>query len=113
MLVRHRLGTGVLEVVTAGGAVLAAHARAVDHAGVVIEAAGHAAALEAKVLAARARLGGGGPCPHKTRRPPSPAAQAEADRLRGTGAAAAPVADFAAYAAAARPLTPRSPAPGP
>ncbi|WUE08577.1 IS21 family transposase [Nonomuraea sp. NBC_00507] len=111
MLVRHRLGTGVLEVVTAGGAVLAAHARAVDHAGVVIEAAGHVAALEAKVLAARARLGGGGPCPHKTRRPLSPAARAEADRLRGTGAAAAPVADFAAYAAAARPLTPRSPAP--
>jgi hypothetical protein len=106
MLVRHLLGAATLDIVTAGGAVLARHRRQVDHAGVICQADEHAAALEAKVLAARAHAAGGGPCPRKTRRPPSPAARVEADRLRGQSAPEpAPVVDFAAYAAAARPLT--------
>ncbi|MFI7709383.1 IS21 family transposase [Nonomuraea sp. NPDC049480] len=111
MLVRHLLGAATLDIVTAGGAVLARHRRQVDHAGVICQADEHAAALEAKVLAARAQAAGGGPCPRKTRRPPSVAARAEADRLRGAGAEdKAPVVDFAAYAAQARPLSAASPA---
>jgi hypothetical protein len=47
-------------------------------------------------------------CRGKTRRPPSPAARAEAARLRGEPDAVAgggQVLDFAAYAAAVRPFT--------
>ena len=49
-----------------------------------------------------------GPCPHKTRRPPSPAARAEADRLRATGPidpATHVVIDMGAYVEAAATLT--------
>ena len=48
-----------------------------------------------------------GPCRRKDRRPPTPAALVEADRIRHATAGAATTArvvDFAAYAAAARPL---------
>ncbi|MEU6722031.1 hypothetical protein ABZ897_62265 [Nonomuraea sp. NPDC046802] len=104
--VRHRLGSAVLEVVTARGTVLARHRREVDHAGALIRADEHVAALEAKVLAARGELVGG-PCRRKARRPASAAARAEADRLAGRNVGEqAPVVDFAAYAAAARPLQP-------
>ncbi|HEX5879532.1 MAG TPA: hypothetical protein VF468_14650 [Actinomycetota bacterium] len=50
-------------------------------------------------------------CRGKTRRPPSPAARVEAARLRGDPVPAAggggdgQVLDFAAYAAAVRPIT--------
>lgn len=50
-----------------------------------------------------------GPCRHKTRRPPSPAALAEAERIRRAGAGLdgqQVVVDFAAYAAGTRPLRP-------
>jgi len=57
------------------------------------------------VLAARGLAGR--PCHRKERRPPSAQALAEAATIRGRGGeAAAPVTDFAAWAAAARPLGP-------
>ena len=102
--VRHRLGTGVLDVVTAAGTVLARHRREPDHAGALVRDDGHVAALEKKVMAGRAR--DGRPCNRKERRPPSAAALAEAAAIRGQAGRAAPVTDFAAWAAAARPLRP-------
>jgi len=74
--VRHQLGTATIGIVTAAGTVLARHHREPDHAGAVIRAEEHAAALEARVLAARGA--GAVPCHRKDRRPPSPAARAEA-----------------------------------
>ncbi len=104
--VRHQLGGVTLDVVTAAGTVLARHRREPDHAGAVVRGEGHVAALEKKVLAARGEAGR--PCRRKERRPPSAAALAEAAEVRGqAGPAAAPVTDFAAWAAAARPLRPR------
>ena len=92
-------------MVTAAGTVLARHRRAGDHAGAVVRDDGHVAALEKKVLAARGEVGR--PCRRKERRPPSAQALAEAAAIRGqAGEAAAPVTDFAAWAAAARPLRP-------
>jgi hypothetical protein len=103
--VAHRLGTVTLDVVTAAGTVLARHRREPDHAGVITRDAGHVAALEDKVLAARGD--NRGPCRRKERRPPSAAALAEAAALRGDAAGSgAVVTDFAAWAAAARPLRP-------
>jgi len=103
--VRHQLGGATLDVVTAAGTVLARHRRAGDHAGAVVRDDGHVAALEKKVLAARGEAGR--PCRRKERRPPSAQALAEAAAIRGqAGEAAAPVTDFAAWAAAARPLRP-------
>jgi transposase len=99
--VRHRLGTDTLRIVTAGGATVAVHDRAPDGAGRVIRDDGHVAALEKAVLGAFTHER---PCTHKTRRPPSAAALAEAARLRGlpaTGPAAHVVIDLSAYAATA------------
>ena len=99
--VRHRLGADILRVVTAGGATVAVHHRALDGAGRVIRDEGHVAALEKAVLGAFSHQR---PCTHKTRRPPSAAALAEAARLRGlptTGPAAHVVIDLSAYAATA------------
>jgi transposase len=104
VIVRHRLGAATLDVVTGAGTVLARHHREPDHAGVIVRDAGHVAALEDKILAARGD--GRGPCRRKERRPPSAAALAEAAGLRGEPASAAVVTDFAAWAAAARPLRP-------
>lgn len=104
--VRHQLGTPVIDIVTAAGTVLARHRREPDHAGAVVRAAGHVAALEARVLAARGAAAA--PCHRKARRPPSPDARAEAAALAGQGGAGAAVASFADYAAAARPLRPAS-----
>jgi transposase len=105
VVIAHRLGTATLDVVTAAGTVLARHRREPDHAGVIVRDAGHVAALEDKVLAARGAAAGG-PCRRKERRPPSAAALAEAAAIRGEPAAGAAVTDFAAWAAAARPLRP-------
>jgi hypothetical protein len=103
--VRHRLGSCTIDVVTAAGTVLARHRRESDHAGAVIRDEGHVRALEKKVLAARGQEGR--PCNRKERRPPSPEAMAAAGALHGQSAPAAPVTDFAAWAAAARPLRPQ------
>lgn len=109
LLARHRLGTTTVEVLTAGGTVLARHRRQPDGAGVIERAEIHVAALERVLLADFAQAA---PCRVKTRRPASPAARAEADRIRAarggrTGPAAGDVVvDFAAYADAVRPLRP-------
>ena len=99
--VRLRLGAQVVHIATGAGAVVAAHPLAPTGAGKVVRDDGHVIALEKAVLAAFTDTA---PCQHKTRRPPSGAAQAEAARLRGlpTGDPAARVViDMAPYAAAA------------
>jgi hypothetical protein len=103
--VRHRLGSATIDVVTAAGTTLARHRREPDHAGAVARDEGHVTALEKKVLAARGQAAAG-PCHRKARRPPSAEAMAEAAAIRGQAGPAAPVTDFAAWAAAARPLRP-------
>jgi len=99
--VRHRLGAEDLRIVTERGATVAVHHRAPDGAGRVIRDDGHVVALEHAVLGAFSTQR---PCSHKTRRPPSAAALAEAAKLRGlpaTGPAAHVVIDLSAYAATA------------
>ena len=103
---RHRLGELFLDVVTDTGVVLARHRRAADGAGAVVLADEHVAALEKVVLA---NFADRPPCRRKHRRPPSAEALAEADRIRGKDQAVQGeqvVADFARYAAAARPMRP-------
>jgi transposase len=99
--VRLRLGAEVLHIATAAGAVIAAHRLEPAGAGRVVRDQGHVIALEKAVLAA---FTDAPPCRHKTRRPPSPTARAEAARLRGlptNDPAARVVIDMASYAAAA------------
>jgi transposase len=101
VMVRHRLGAATLTIATAGGAVVAEHRRGVDGAGALVRADHHVVALETAVLKA---FSDGKPCKHKTRRPPSPAAVAEAAALRGLGHADPAnhvVIDMSTYAAAA------------
>jgi transposase len=105
VMVAHRLGTSSITVTTAGGAIVAEHHRAPDGAGATVRAEHHVVALETAVLAAFCDAR---PCKHKTRRPPSPAAMAEAARLQGRpdgDPAARVVIDMSAYAAAAARLT--------
>ncbi len=100
--VRHRLGEATLDILTAGGVGLARHRREPDGAGVIARHDEHVAALETAVLA---QFSDRAPCRRKVRRPPSPAALAEAARIRGERPAAADhvVVDFDAYVAAAQP----------
>ena len=75
-----------------------------DGAGAVVCAPEHVAALEKVVLA---NFADRPPCRRKHRRPPTAAALAEADRIRGAIDAVEGqqvVADFARYAAATRPI---------
>jgi len=99
--VRRRLDAAVIEVVTAGGVVLARHRLEPDGAGVITRHEDHVVALEHAVLAA---FSDRAPCRSKERRPPSPAALAAAARLAGGAPAAGDrvVVDFAAYVAAAK-----------
>jgi len=104
--VRHRLDGNTIEVATTGGVVLAQHRREPDGAGVIARAEEHVVALEQAVLAA---FSDRAPCRSKQRRPPSPAALAEAVRLRSGGSSPGQhvVVDFADYAAAAQASTAR------
>ena len=104
LIVSVRLGSSVLEVSTEAGVVLARHHLQPDGAGAVVRDTHHVAALEAAVLAGFSDRAA---CRAKTRRPPSPTARAEAARLRGQPdqTPAGRVVDFAAYAAAVRPIT--------
>ena len=102
--VTHRLGAATLDVVTAGGAIVARHLRAPDGAGVTIRTDEHVSALEVAALGAFSTA-----APHrrKQRIPPGPGARAAAAVLLGQPAPAATdppavtVIDLAAYAAAA------------
>jgi len=109
VLLRHRLGDQTITVATAGGAVVAQHHRAPDGAGVTVREAHHVVALETAVLKA---FSDARSCKHKTRRPPTDAAVAEAARLRGlpeADPAARVVIDMSTYAAAAARLTHTAP----
>lgn len=101
VLVRHRLGQPTIEITTVAGATLAVHRREVDGAGAIVRCDEHVAALERAVLA---RFSDRAPCRRKQRRPPTPAALAEAARIRGQRPALGQhvVVDFAAYVNAAR-----------
>jgi len=105
--IRHKLGTTTLEVFTIRGGLLATHLREPDGAGLVRRLDSHVSALTRVVLGG---FSDRTECRRKTRRPPTPAALAEAARIR-TGrdgdphSGAAVVVDFARYVAAARALT--------
>jgi transposase len=98
VVVRHRLGTSIVEVVTPAGLVLAAHERAPAGAHRVVRSHGQRAALERVVLAAAATQGR--PCKRKTHRPLGDEAKTEAQRLRRRAAGdpdEAVVIDLAVY----------------
>ena len=100
--VTHRLGTSTLDVVTAGGTVVARHRRAPDGAGVTIRTDEHVTALEVAALAA---FDTAKPHRRKQRIPPGAGARAAAAVLLGQPdpmtSPATTVIDLAAYAAAA------------
>jgi len=101
MTVRARLGEEYLEIVSPAGAILARHRRHRDGAGAVVRDEGHVAALEKVVLAGANATAGR--CKHKTRRPLSETARAQAAVLRGEPAGSPGdrvVVDLAQYAAA-------------
>ena len=91
---RHRLGTGSLEVYSPSGIELVSHRLAQPGAGAMFRTEAHRAALEAVVLAQFSTLH---PCDRKANKPPGPAALAERARLVG-GAGAEPSVDLAAMA---------------
>jgi transposase len=106
VVVRHPLGAATLDILDGRGGLLAHHVRAADGAGAIVRAEEHVTALTRVVLDA---FSDREPCRRKTRRPPSAAALAEAERIRRarTGDVAAGeqvVIDFADYVQAARPL---------
>jgi transposase len=103
--VRHKLGSTTLDIADRHGALLAHHVRQPDGAGVVIRLDDHVSALTRAVLA---NFSDREPCRRKTRRPPSAAALAEAERIRRGRAASGDgehvVIDFAGYVEQTRPL---------
>lgn len=113
VLVSHRLGSATLDISTQAGITLARHHRESDGAGVISRHDEHVAALEAAVLG---QFSDRAPCRGKERRPPSAAALAQAEQIRGgqhdTGrhdAGQHVVIDFAQIVAAAAERTaPRS-----
>ncbi len=104
--VRHKLGTTTFDVIDRHGALLGHHVRQPDGAGAVVRLDEHVRALTKLVLA---NFSNREPCRRKTRRPPSPAALAEADRIRdqhgGLGGGEHVVIDFADYVEQTRPFS--------
>jgi transposase len=80
VLVRQRLGTPTLSVVSGSGSTLSTHRVAPAGAGSLVRSAEHRAALEKSVLSAFSTKR---PCEKKANRPPGPQALAEAARLLG------------------------------
>jgi hypothetical protein len=78
VVVRHRLGTAGVEIVSKAGILLASHHREVPGGGYVVRDPAHKAALEHEVLAAFTT---DAPCRRKANRPPGEAARAEAAKL--------------------------------
>jgi len=74
LTLRHRLGTGSLEVFSPSGIELVSHALAQPGAGQMVRTEAHQAALEAVVLA---QFSTERPCDRKANKPPGQAAQAE------------------------------------
>jgi len=106
VIVRHKLGTATIDIVSPAGVVLARHPRQADGAGQTVRTEGQVTAMTTAVLASFADQG---PCRRKTRHPPTPAALAEAEQIRqrrsgGVAAGSDVVVDLADYAAQIRPL---------
>jgi transposase len=92
--VRHRLGTGILEVFSPAGVLLEAHRLLPPGMGAVLRTPEHKAALEAVVLSS---LTTDKPCDRKGNYPPGPAARAVAAKLLA-GLGPEVVVDLEAYA---------------
>lgn len=80
VLIRHRLGSATLEVITSTGRSLAFHRRVPGGMGQVVRLPQHRVALEAAVLLAFTTAP---PCRRKENRPPGAEARVEAARLLG------------------------------
>jgi hypothetical protein len=80
LTLRHRLGTGTVEVFSPGGIELVSHRLAQPGAGQMVRTEEHRAALEAVVLSAFSTRR---PCDRKANKPPGEAALAERARLMG------------------------------
>jgi transposase len=108
--VTHRLNSDVIDIVSAAGNTLARHRLEVRGAHAIVRTDAHVAALEKAVLGATSDTRA--PCRRKKRIPPSDQALFEADQIRAAlagrpvGEEGGPVVDFAAYAAASRPISP-------
>jgi hypothetical protein len=81
LTLRHRLGTGTVEIFTPAGTLLVTHRLAPPGAGAVVRTPAHRAALEAVVLS---QFSAARPCDRKANRPPGEAALAERAALLGT-----------------------------
>ena len=82
VVLRHRLGTATVEIVTPAGVVLISHRLAPPGAGTMVRTPEHRAALEKVVLA---QFSTARPCDRKANKPPGTAALAERARLLGAG----------------------------
>ncbi|EQD38445.1 transposase IstA protein [mine drainage metagenome] len=80
LTLRHRLGTGTLEVFSPAGIELVSHRLAVSGAGQMVRTVEHRAALEAVVLS---QFSTARPCDRKANKPPGQAALKERARLLG------------------------------
>ena len=81
MTLRHRLGTGTLDIVAPGGGVLVTHRLATPGAGSMVRTPEHRAALEQAVLG---QLSPARPCDRKANKPPGTAALEARAKLLGT-----------------------------
>jgi transposase len=94
LLVRHRLGTNTIDVISPAGMMMVTHRLAPPGAGSMVRTPEHRAALEAVVLS---QFSTARPCDRKANKPPGAAALAERARLMG-GAGAEPTVDLAGMA---------------
>lgn len=80
LTLRHRLGTGTVEIFTPGGTLMVTHRLAPPGAGAMVRTPAHRAALEAVVLS---QFPAARPCDRKANRPPGQAALTERAALTG------------------------------
>lgn len=92
---RHRLGSGTIELVAPSGALLGVHDLRHPGSGELVRTPEHRAALERAVLAAFTTAR---PCDRKGNHPPGPAARAAAEALLGWGRQPEVSVDLARYA---------------
>lgn len=82
MIVRHRLGTGTVEIVSPAGVQLVSHSMAPPGCGAIVRTREHAAALEVVVVG---QFSTARPCDRKANKPPGADALAARARLLGHG----------------------------
>jgi len=80
LVLRHRLGSGTVEIHSPAGTLMVTHRLAPAGANTIVRTPAHRAALETAVLSAFTTAR---PCDRKANRPPGPQALAEAARLLG------------------------------